>query len=362
MGEKTFGEIPLSEIRPNPVALREVDRQSEKYLGLVDSIKAKGILNSVSVKNSTDDDGNAVYALIDGLHRYTAALDAGLSVIPAQVLSMDDAETLEAQVMANIHKIETKPVQYSHQLMRIMAYNPTMTISDLAVKLTMSQGWVSERLGLLKLDEKIAELVDNGEINLSNAYALAKLPKEEQGNYVQQAMSDSPQEFVASCNTRAKEIRDAKRQGRDAGPSEFVPVAHLQKLGDIKDEATNAQVRDTVLKQLKAKSAADGWNACLQWVQHLDPSSIEAAKAKAEARKAELDEAKNKRKVERTERAQKDQEARSAEAAADVAAAKEGKALPSEVRKAEEKAEREAKKKAKDEADEAEKTAAAAAE
>ena len=177
--------INVTEVRENPVALRAVDRESEEYVGLRDSIAAKGILNPINVRRRTEDvEGVEVnyYELIDGLHRYTAACECGLTTLPVSVLSLDDASVLEAQIMANVHKIDTKPVQYTKQMNRIFAGNPTMTVADMAAKLCKSGSWVSQRLGLLKLESAIAVLVDDGKISISNAVALAKLPKEEQMN------------------------------------------------------------------------------------------------------------------------------------------------------------------------------------
>lgn len=96
--------IPLNNIKENPNALRTVDRTTEEYLGLVDSIRKNGILNAVLVREMQNPvDQSVFYGLIDGLHRFTAAKDAGLTEIPAQVKSMEDAAVLEAQILANIH-------------------------------------------------------------------------------------------------------------------------------------------------------------------------------------------------------------------------------------------------------------------
>ena len=46
---------------------------------------------------------------------------------------------LEAQILANIHKIETKPMEYSAQLKRILSRNPLMTEAELATGETMAR-------------------------------------------------------------------------------------------------------------------------------------------------------------------------------------------------------------------------------
>lgn len=308
MGEAgTLQQINLSEIRESPVALRKVDRTSEEYLGLVDSIREKGVLNAILAREFKDEEsGETVYMLVDGLHRYSAAQDAGLETIPAQVLSLNEAEALEAQIMTNVHKIETRPVEYSRQIMRVLSGNPLLTVTELAKSLAKSPSWISSRLGLLKLTDDIGKLVDENKINLSNAYALAKLDKAEQVDWIDRAMTENPSTFMPAVNTRRKELRDAARKGKDAAPAEFQPVAHLQKLKDIKDERESPQVRATVLKDMSAKTAADGWDAAVAWILHLDPKSIEAQKVKQDQRDKEREEAKQRRTAERADKKAKD--------------------------------------------------------
>lgn len=292
-------EIKLLDIHENPVALRAVNRSLESFQGLVDSIKEKGVLNPILVRElKNDETGDTYYGLIDGLQRFSASQDAGRETIPAKVVSMTDAEVLEAQVITNVHRVETKPVEYSKQLIRILSGNPTMTISDLAKKLAKSLTWVSERLGLVKLNDEIAKLVDANTINLSNAYALAKLPEDEQTNFVDRAITMTPQEFVPQVNNRVKEIREAKRQGRDATKAEFTPMPHLQKLAAIKDEYESGAIAESLIVQTGITDPVEAFKLGVAWTLHMDPVSQEVAKTENEARVAAEAAAKEKRKEE----------------------------------------------------------------
>lgn len=308
MADKTqLLHIPLAKIRENPVALRTVNRTTEEYTGLVDSIRKNGVLNPILVREVLDPDTNEkVYGLVDGLHRFTASQDAGKDTIPAQVTSLEDAEVLEAQVLANVHKVETRPVEYSKQLVRILAQNPLMPLAELATRLSKSPAWLNERLGLVKLEPNIAGLVDEGKINLSNAYALAKLPTEEQPNFLDRAMTMSPQEFVPTANARIKEIRDAKRQGRAATPGEFTPVPHLRKVSELKEEMDQKNVGGVLVRELGVHDPIEAFNLGVKWALHMDPASIQAAKEKDAQRRKELEEASAKRKQERLEKQQKE--------------------------------------------------------
>jgi ParB/RepB/Spo0J family partition protein len=305
--------IEIAKIRENPVALRSVNKQDEQYLGLVDSIRSRGVLNPILVREVKDaETGEVYFGLVDGLQRFTASQDAGRTEIPAQVIALTDAEVLEAQIITNVHRVETKPVEYSKQLMRILAGNPTMTLAELAGKLNKSPAWIGDRLALVKLSDTIQPLVDDGKINLSNAYALAKLPPDEQANFVDRAMTMPPQEFVPTVNVRVKEIRDAKRQGRDASPSEFQPVPHLQKLAEIKGEYENPTVGPVLVAESGAKTAEEGFRLGVAWALHMDPRSVEAQKQKDAERRAAAEAEKAKRKAER--------DAKKAQEAASVAA------------------------------------------
>jgi ParB/RepB/Spo0J family partition protein len=86
-------EIKLTDIHENPVALRSVNRQLESFQGLVDSIREKGVLNAILVRElKNEETGETYYGLIDGLQRFSASQDAGRETIPAKVVSMSDAE------------------------------------------------------------------------------------------------------------------------------------------------------------------------------------------------------------------------------------------------------------------------------
>lgn len=295
--------VALKDIRENPVALRAVDRESEAYAGLRDSIVKIGILSSISLREKTEMiDGAKVvfYELCDGLNRYSAAKDAGLTEIPAILVDLTDAEVREAQIMANAHKIETKPVEYTKGLMRILAGNPTMTVADLASRLAKSASWIAARLGLMKLSDDIGKLVDDGKINISNAVALSKLPQDEQVNFVDSAMTMGADEFIPTVQNRQKELRDATRAGRAAKPAEFVPVMRLQKLSILKSELETPAVGPGLIKLNKIKTPVEAFTLALRWALNVDPTSIEVQRAKAEAKVAAAEDAKKRRAADRT--------------------------------------------------------------
>jgi len=292
--------IPLDKIIEPDEKLRAVDRETEAYRGLVDSIRSKGVLNPINVREVQDPETNeTIYGLVDGLQRFTASKDAGKDTIPAQVITIAESEQLETQILANVHKIETKPVEYSRALLQLLTNNPLMTRNDLAAKLCKTPAWISERLGLLKLTNDIGELVDDDKIGLSNAYALAKLPQEEQREFVDRAIGMPPQQFAATANARVKELRDAKKQGRDAKPEEFQPVAMLRSRTDMLAELESGKTATKLCEQHKPQNVRQAFQLALKWALNLDEESVQVQKAMDEERKAELKRRKEENALER---------------------------------------------------------------
>lgn len=324
MSNGTVTIVAIDAIRPNPVALRSVDRESEEFIQLRDSIgdPAIGILNPINVRERTEDvDGEAVtyYEIIDGLHRYTAACECGLSEVPIHVKDADETQAHLMQIIGNAMRVETKPVQYTKHLQRVISANPTWTMSDLASKVHRSPAWLNQRFGLLKLNEQVQELVDDSKISVSNAVILAKLPHEEQLNYIDSAMSMGTTEFGPLVQQRVKEIKEAEKAGREASEPTFSPVAKPRKKTELEDELNSR----TVLASLVADcvDVTEAAYLALAWVLRLDPTSVEVQEAQWNEKRQRIEEEKAKRKAARAEQKAKEAAEAAAKAQEEAAAA-----------------------------------------
>lgn len=313
--------VSISDIRANPVALRNVDRESETYIQLRDSVADPkiGLLNPIGVRERQEDvDGDVVtfYEIIDGLHRFTACCDAGYDEIEVSVKDFDETEAQLAQIIGNAMRVETKPIQYTKHLQRIIGANPTWTMNDLATKLHKSPTWLNQRFGLLKLDETIQSFVDEGKIAVSNAVVLAKLPHEEQLNFVDQAITLTTGEFAPAVQTRLKELKNAEREGRSPKGTGFPGATpRLRKISELKEELASREFLTATVFNMDAVTAA---YTALEWVMSLDAATVEVARAKFEERAQRTEEERAKRKAERAEK--KAQEAATAAAQAKEAA------------------------------------------
>lgn len=296
----TMKRINLSSIRENKTALRGCDRNQVDYKELLESVKKHGVLESITVRECKDPETNTMYyGLINGLQRFTAAKDAGLTEIDAKVIVATDFEVLQKQIILNVQRIVTKPAEYSQALSRMLVMNPAMTIHELASIVGKSVNWLYDRLSLLDLKENIAKLVDENKISLPNAYALAKLPAEEQDAFVDRAINQTVQEFVPQTTARIKEINDAKRKGKTPGPAVFTPAPHQRKLEELKAEYERPSIGATIIKTKGITDPVAAFQEGINWACCMDDASIAQAKAKDEARKKEAADAKARRDEER---------------------------------------------------------------
>ena len=276
--------LKLSQIREPDQALRGAERrQPEAWRSVRDSIREKGVLLPILVRPS---DEPGVYVLIDGMQRFTVSRETGKRTIPARVLHVDSVTSLEIQIIANLHRVETSPVRYAEQLRLLMQANPSLTAPKLAVKLDKSPTWVYNTLGLLKLDPAVQSLVDQGKIPIANAQALAKLPEKDQGTYAPLAQEQQPQEFTPKMTEIARQIKEGGREGRKE--KEYVHVDHFQKMKSVKDEITRGDVRKALFREVGELTPAAAFKLALEWVLHRDPISVRHNKAKeAEAARPE---------------------------------------------------------------------------
>lgn len=289
MSSNDLFHAPIDEIHVHPVALREVDEESEKFNEIVASVKQFGILNAVNARRIIDPEtGNEVISLLDGAHRFTAAKKAGLDTIPVQIVDIADEDVMLAQIVGNTQKVETKPAEYAAQIGRILADRQHLTSSDLAAKLGVSSAWIDKILKLNNIEnEKIKSIIDSGDMTLANAVQLSKLPAEEQDQYVEAAMSDNAAKFAGTVADRIKEIREAKKQGKKTGPKEFRAVEHCRKMGEIKEEIATPSVAIQLTKKFNVTDPAEAFTLGLKWAFRVDPDSVEEQKAEHEKRKEE---------------------------------------------------------------------------
>jgi len=271
-------DIPLDDIRETHLLLRLVERESLEYMELRDSIAANGPLNSICVRPVSP----GKFEVVDGMYRYTIFHELGISPVPCLVREMTDEEVVAAQIQANAIRPTMKRTDFARRLKQILNSHPGMSISRLQNMVHKSPGWINTQLGLLNLQSPIQKAVDRGEIPLASAYTLSRVTYGQQLRFVDLAKTASVKVFKEEIAAFIKQQREAARQGKldVMFASEHVPVAHLRNLREALSERNQPVAGPLLLAAAKARTAVDGWNACLTWMIHLDAKSVEEQRAK----------------------------------------------------------------------------------
>lgn len=277
-------DIPIDQIIEPRMVLRLVDKDSVEYLEMRDSIAAEGFWNSISIRPAREPDR---YEIIDGLYRYTCACELGLKSVPCIIkYNVADDAVLAAQIQANAIRPETKPAEFARQLKRMLTRRPDMTFDELAHLIHKSSRWVRRTLGLLSLVGEAKKMVDRGEIPVHSAYMLAKIPKQLQKDYFDQARTLPSREFRALAASVIKQFTEAVKQGKMEAfwCGDFKPQAHLRSLTEIQTETQRQELGALLVTVERCKTPVDGFYAALRWAMHLDRQSVEDQERAARAR------------------------------------------------------------------------------
>lgn len=177
MGIEVNRIVKLKDLVASPFNPRK--SMNEKELKeLAESIKTLGILQPILVREAKDPamPSNKL-EIVFGHRRAAAAEIAGLTEIPAQVRDLTNDEAMEAQVIENLQRKEITPIDEANgfkQLLKTGRYK----VEDLAAKFGKGITYIRTRIRLAALPLAAQKAIDTGELPLTAALELAKLPEE----------------------------------------------------------------------------------------------------------------------------------------------------------------------------------------
>ena len=266
--------LKLSEIEVSDIALRGVNTEGEQYKLLKESLTVSpdALLTAIAV-NKTEDG----YVLIDGLQRFTAFEELGYDEIPAVIKQLGDVDILAAQIVANSKRVETKPIEFTKGIIEIFKAKPDMTMSGMCQMLSCSRDWLNKRLSLLKLADDIQSMVNEGKINLTNAFMLAKLPEDKQREFLDAAINEPASAFGKNVVDTLNELKKEKRGQKT---SEFVYEPKIRKQSDIKALYDDKALINSIVAG--RNNAIEGGYALIDWIMQMDEKSVADAKSKWE--------------------------------------------------------------------------------
>src|SRR3989338_6665679 len=157
--------VKTASIRDNPRQPR-VNYDQAKLAELVSSIKEKGVLQPILVRE--DSDG---FEVIAGERRLKAARMLGLDEVPVVVKKADDREALVLALVENIQREELNAIEEARAFKRIIEeFNFTQDI--VAQSVGKDRSTVGNFLRLLKLPAEIQKSISKGVISVGHARAL----------------------------------------------------------------------------------------------------------------------------------------------------------------------------------------------
>jgi ParB family transcriptional regulator, chromosome partitioning protein len=141
---------------------------------LTASIQAHGLLEPLVVRRLAGEDK---FEIIAGERRWRAAQRAGLHELPVHVREVTDQSAFELALVENVQREDLNPIEFAEALGRLIA-EYSYTQESLATLLNRDRSTLANVLRLLKLPEKVRELVVTGKLSEGHARALLGAPDE----------------------------------------------------------------------------------------------------------------------------------------------------------------------------------------
>ncbi len=137
---------------------------------LADSVSALGVLQPILV--TAADSGR--YSIIAGERRWRAAKMAGLTEIPAIVLSSDELTTAEISLVENVQR-ENLNAYDEAEAYKALVNRFGLTQEELSSRVGKSRSYIANSMRLLDLPDSVVPFLRDGEITAGHARALLSL-------------------------------------------------------------------------------------------------------------------------------------------------------------------------------------------
>ncbi len=163
--EKPDTYLKVSMIDPNRNQPRKVfDENAMEELS--DSIKKYGVIQPLIVRKQ-----GSRYEIIAGERRWRAAKMAGLREVPVIIKNYTDQEIVEISLIENIQRENLNPIEEA------LAYQTLikefhLRQEDVAVRVSKSRTFITNTMRLLKLDERVQNMLSETMITSGHARAL----------------------------------------------------------------------------------------------------------------------------------------------------------------------------------------------
>jgi ParB family chromosome partitioning protein len=171
------GRVNVRLIDSNPAQPRQ-EFDPDEMQSLAESLATHGLLQPVVVRRRNDR-----YQLVAGERRLRAAIQAGWTDVPVNVVEADDREVAELAIIENLQRKDLNPLEKAASFQKYLdQYGCTQ--EDLAGRLKLDRSTIANLIRLLELPEAVQEAIRRGQITQGHARALLPLGDErEQTNF-----------------------------------------------------------------------------------------------------------------------------------------------------------------------------------
>ena len=168
-GSSNLNEVEIALIEPNPnQPRREFDQEALQELAT--SIRELGIIQPITLRKLEGEK----YQIIAGERRWRASQLAGLTTIPAYIVTVEDQNAMEMALVENIQREDLNAIEialaYQH-----LAEETGMTQAKISERVGKSRAAVTNYMRLLKLPAQVQIALKNHEIEMGHARALLSI-------------------------------------------------------------------------------------------------------------------------------------------------------------------------------------------
>ena len=157
--------VNITKVEPNRNQPRKTFDE-DSILELADNIKQIGIVNPLIVTDRGDH-----YEIVGGERRWRAAKKIGLKEIPVIIKNLTEEEIAVYAIIDNVQREDVNPIEGALAFKRLIdEYNYTQ--DKIAEKISKSRVYVTNSLRLLKLCDRVREMVVQGMLSTGHARAL----------------------------------------------------------------------------------------------------------------------------------------------------------------------------------------------
>ena len=154
--------LPIDKIEPNPDQPRN-QFDEDTLQELADSIKQYGMLQPILVTPKDD-----FYEIIAGERRWRAAKMAGIKEIPVIIKEYTKREAVEIALIENIQRENLNPIEEAMAFKRLLT-EFSLKQDEVAERVSKSRTTVTNSMRLLKLDERVQQMIVDDMISSGHA-------------------------------------------------------------------------------------------------------------------------------------------------------------------------------------------------